>query len=146
MSMTDKFEYDQLRSMFCGFAITNVSASGGTTLVWYSLHTADPTDAGSTGAEGGYTAYTRMAVDRSTVGHTVTSAAGAGAATVTPTTALTFPVSLTTSTGTFTHFMAWPTSNATVTSGMWVGTITPNINFGLGVAPVLTTGSSITLD
>lgn len=143
MSMTDKMEYDQMRSMFCGLPITNVSASGGSTLVWYSLHTVDPTDAGSTANEGGYTAYTRIAVDRSTAGHVVTSGT---VATVSPVSPITFPVSLTTSTGTFGWFMVWPSSNATVTSGLWTGTITPTINFGLGVAPILTTGSSITLD
>lgn len=57
MSKLDTHEYDWLRQIFNGVAITNIDATGGTTLLWLGLHTADPGDAGSTANEGGYTAY-----------------------------------------------------------------------------------------
>src|SRR6267143_584616 len=97
---SDQFEYDFLRLTFAGKPISNIAATIGTTVVWVGLHTADPTDAGSTAAEGGYAAYTRSAVDRSTAGWTVSSGTGAAVATVSPTTAIPFPQVGDTSTGT----------------------------------------------
>ena len=52
----------------------------------------------------------------------------------------------TTSTGTFTHFATYPTSNGVAADMLYGGTVTPNINFGQNVIPRLTTGSSITED
>src|SRR5260221_14526907 len=98
---SDTYEYDFLRMTFAGKPITNISATGGTTVIWVGLFTADPGDAGSTANEGGYNAYTRVSVDRSTAGWTVKSGTGAAVATVSHTTAIPFPQVATTCTGTF---------------------------------------------
>ena len=144
MGKTDKFEYDFLRSIFNGTAITNWSATAGTTKVWVGLHTADPGDSGTTAAEGGYTAYTRVAVERSTTGWVVSSGSSAAVATASPVAAVTFPQVATTSTGTFTHASIYPASDTTGPEAVYNGTITPNINFSQNVTPSITTGSSIT--
>tara|TARA_R110000868_G_scaffold411755_1_gene708891 strand:- start:2739 stop:3188 length:450 start_codon:yes stop_codon:yes gene_type:complete len=144
----DKFEYDFGRLVFNGVAITNVAATAGTTSWWIGLMTADPTETGSTAAEGGYTAYTRVQMDRSTQG---TSPFGWAVSSGTvmsasPTGNINFPQVATTSTGTFTHFMLFPSSAAQASSGLYFGTVTPNINFSQNVTPQLTTSSSITED
>jgi hypothetical protein len=144
MSKLDTHEYDWLRHIFNGVAITNINTSGGTTLLWLGLHTADPADAGSTANEGGYTAYTRVSVNRSTTGWAVSSATGSGAATVSPVATISFPQVATTSTGTFTHASVYTSSNISSSGALYNGTITPNINFSQNVTPQLTTGSSIT--
>ena len=145
----DKFEYDWARLVFNGVAITNVAATAGTTSWWIALMTADPGEPGSTAAEGGYTEYTRIKTDRSSAASTgwgVSSGTGAANATVAPVTNVDFPENLTTSTGTFTHFGVYPSSNAQASSGLYFGTLSPNVNFGQNVTPRVTTGSSITED
>jgi hypothetical protein len=52
---SDTFEYDLLRLVFNGVAISSVATTGGTTGLWVGLHTADPGDAASTANEGGNT-------------------------------------------------------------------------------------------
>ena len=148
MSKSDKFEYDFLKQTFNGTPITNQSASGGSTNIWMALLTADPGDAGSTAAEGGYAAYARTLTDRSTgaTGWNVTSGTSAANASASPVGNVDFPQVATTSTGTFTHFAAYPTSNGVAADMLYGGTVTPNINFGQNVIPRLTTGSSITED
>lgn len=143
---SDFYEFDFLRMTFAGKPITSMCATAGTTVIWIGLHTADPTDAGSTAAEGGYTAYTRVAVDRSTAGWTVSSGTGAAVASVSPTTAIPFPQVADTSTGTFTFASAYISSNAPASGMLYFGTLTPSINFSLNVTPSITTGSSITED
>lgn len=146
MSKSDKFEYDLLRLIFNGVALTNVCTTAGTTSWWLAACTADPTDAGSTANEGGYTAYARVQTDRSTgaTGWAVSSGTGAALPVASPVGAINFPQCITTSTGTFTHMAIYPSSNAQASSAIYIGTITPNINFGNGVTPQYTTGSSIT--
>ena len=146
MSKSDKFEYDLLRAVFNGTAITNISATAGTTSLWAALCTADPADAGSTAAEGGYTQYARVQTDRSSgaSGWSVTSGASTGPAGASPVGNIDFPQNLTTSTGAFTHVAIYPSSNAQASSALYIGTVTPNINFSQNVIPRLTTGSSIT--
>jgi hypothetical protein len=147
----DKFEFDLVKNIFNGTAITNVCATGGSTSWWLGLMTADPTDSGSTANEGGYAAYARVQTDRSTQGTSpfgwaVSSGTGASVASASPTGTVSFPQCATTSTGTFTHFMLFPSSAAQASSGLYGGTISPNINFGQNVTPQLTTSSSITED
>lgn len=145
----DKYEYDLLRLHFHGVAITNVAATAGTTSWWVGLCSADPTDAGSTANEGGYNAYTRVKTDRSSVASTgwaVSSGTGAVNATASPIATLSFPQATGDTTGTFTHFVVYPTSNAQASSGTYAGTLSPNIYWGSGVTPQITTGSSITED
>lgn len=141
---SDTYEYDFLRMTFAGKPITNISATAGTTVVWVGLHTVDPGDAGSTANEGGYAAYTRVAVDRSTAGWTVTSGTAGAVATVSPTTAIPFPQVATTSTGTFVSASVYSSSNISSSGMLYFGAITPNINFSQSVTPSITTGSSIT--
>ena len=144
MSKSDSFEYNFLRQTFNGTAITNLSATAGTTKLWAALNTADPGDAGSTAAEGGYTQYERTAVERSTAGWVVTSGTSAAAAGASPVANVDFPQNTSTSTGAFTHMSIYPSSNSVAADVLYTGTITPNINFSQNVTPRLTTGSSIT--
>lgn len=142
-------QYGVLRLIFNALTThTSFAATAGTTAVWIGLHTADPTDAASTAAEGGYAAYTRAQTDRSTAGTTpygwaVTSGT---VATIAPTGNVDFPQNTATSTGTFTHFSIWPSSDATSTRATYVGTLSPNINFAQNTTPRITTSSSITED
>lgn len=144
MSKLDKFEYDFLRMTFNGTAITNWCATAGTTQIWVGLHTADPGDAGSTAAEGGYAQYTRISVQRSTAGFAVTSGTSAAVASASPVANIDLPQNTSTSTGTFTHFSLYPASGTTGSEAVYNGTISPNINFSQNTTPRLTTGSSIT--
>lgn len=146
---SDTLEYDILRLIFNGVAITSLAATGGSTGLWVGLHTADPGDACSTANEGGYTAYTRVKTDRSSAastGWSVTSGTSATDATAAPVTNLDFPQVATTSTGTFTHASVWLSSNAGSSGCLYFGTVSPNINFSQNVTPRLTTASSITED
>jgi hypothetical protein len=148
MSKSDAFEYNFLRQTFNGTGISNVTSSGGSTSLWVAFCTADPGDAGSTAAEGGYAAYLRVLTDRSTAsnGWAITSGTSAASASASPVGNIDAPQVATTSTGTFTHFVVYPTSAAVAAEGLYNGTITPNINFSQNVIPRLTTGSSITED
>lgn len=147
MSKTNYFEYQMLAHIFNGIALApNLGATGGTTQLWLALCTADPGEAGSTANEGGYTAYARVAVERSTAsgGWAVTSNATTAPASVSPVSAVSFPAVATTTTGTFTHAAVYPASGTTGPQALYTGTVTPNINFGSGVTPQLTTASAIT--
>lgn len=143
---SDAYEYNFLQMTFAGKPITNICTTGGSTLIWAGLHTADPGDAGSTAAEGGYTAYTRISVDRSTGGWVVTSGTGAAVATCSPVATITFPQVADTSTGTFTFMSVYPSSNSAGSAALYSGAVTPNINFSQNVTPQITTGSSVTED
>jgi len=143
---TDAFEYGLLRTVFNGVALTNLASTAGTTGIWVGFHTADPGDAGSTAAEGGYAQYARVLTDRSTSGWAVTSGTSAAVATVSPVANVDAPQNTSTSTGTFTHFTVNPSSNSAGSAAFYTGTITPNINFSQNVVPRLTTASSITED
>lgn len=142
MSKTRSFEFNLQKLTFNGVGISSFASSVGTTSWWLGLHTADPGDAGSTAAEGGYAAYTRIRVDRSTAGFAVTS--GTSNASASPVANVDFPANSATSTGTFTHASLNMTSNSTGPDAFYTGTVTPNINFSNGVTPRLTTASAIT--
>lgn len=144
MSKTNYFEHHVLQHIFNGIALSGLGATGGTTQLWLGLHTADPGEAGSTANEGGYAAYARVAVDRSTGGWVATSNATTAPASASPVATVSFPAVATTSTGTFTHASVYSTSGSTGPQALYTGTVTPNINFSNGVTPQLTTGSAIT--
>lgn len=144
MSKSDKFEYDFLSQTFNGTAITNLSATAGTTTLWVALNTADPGDAGSTAAEGGYAQYARTAVERSTSGWAVTSGTSAATASASPVANIDFPQNTSTSTGTFTHMSVYASSSDTAANVLYTGTVTPNIDFSQNVTPRLTTATAIT--
>lgn len=93
-----------INSTLRGIAFPSVSGS-----VWVSLHTADPTDAG-TGAEVSGGAYARVAVSRAT-GSWAAPADNAGAERTSNSTVITFP-NPTASWGTVTYIAIWDASTA----------------------------------
>jgi len=142
MSKGDTFENDFLKLIFNATAIANIADNAATsplTNLYVSLHTADPGEAGSqTTNETAYTSYARVAVARTSGGWTVT------AASVSPAATIVFPT-CTAGTSTITHFAV-----GTLSSGagklLYSGTVTPNISVSNGVAPQLTTASTVTED
>lgn len=148
MSKSDTLEFQMLRLIFNGVAATSLAATAGSTSLWLGLHTADPSDAGSTAAEGGYAQYTRIGSERATgtSGWGVTSGTSNTKATAAPVSNRDFPQNTSTSTGTFTHASVWLSSDGGTSTLLYSGSITPNINFSQNVTPRLTTASSITED
>lgn len=115
------------------------AATSPQTAVAVALHTADPGETGTmTTSEAAYTSYARVNVNRNSGGWTV------GTGTVSPTATIAFPAG-TGGTGTGTHFSTGK-SGGGATDIWFSGTVTPNINFGNGVTPQLTTSTAITLD
>lgn len=142
MSKGNTFENDLLALIFTATAIANIAdnaASSPLTNIQYSLHTADPGEAGNqTTSEAAYTSYARVAVARSGSGHTVTNNS------VSPNANISFPAG-TGGSGTVTYFAAGTAASGTG-KVLYSGTVTPNIVTGNGVTPVLTTATTITED
>ena len=139
------FETNFLKQVFQGTpAITNWTATGGSTSVWLGLHTADPTGMGSTSAEGGYAAYTRIRVDRSASGWSLTSGTTLAAASVSPLATVSFPQQTTAGAATVGYCSIWSSSADVATGMIYSGTVTPNITLGQNVTPQLTTATAIT--
>jgi hypothetical protein len=114
----------------------NVS-TGALTVTWTSLHTSDPGDTGGQATnESTYAGYARVSVARSTAGWSVASGSAS------PSSAISFPQATSTSTSIVTHF-AIGRASATTGEIFFSGTVTPNINIGMGVTPILTTASAI---
>lgn len=143
MSKSNSWETGVLQLLFENSNFANVGDAtglrGSTTAgsLYFSLHTADPGEAGDqTTNEIAYTSYARVAVARSTAGWTVTGDAVAVDADVT------FPAG-TGGSGTATH---WGLGTAASGAGvlLYKGTITPNIVCGSGVTPKLTAGTVVT--
>lgn len=147
MSKGDTFENDILKLIFNATAIANLadnaSVSPLTNLFW-SLHTADPGDAGNQSTnEVNYGAYARVAVARNTGGMTASTAGSTS-----PVANVDFPIATTPTlptVQTVTHF-AIGVASAGATKYLYSGTVTPNINVSAGVTPRLTTASTITED
>lgn len=144
MSKSDVFENDFLQLVFKNVAIANIGDAGGLLAsasagnLWFSLHTADPGEAGTAITnEATYTSYARVAVARG-AGFTVTGNSVSPAATVT------FPAG-TGGSGTVTHFGIVNTASG-AGKLLYKGTVTPNIVTGNGVTPSLTTATAITED
>lgn len=139
---SDVFENDLLKLIFNATAVANMADNAATsplTSLYVSLHTADPTDAGTqTSNETNYTSYARVAVARTSGGWTVTGNS------VSPTAAITFPAA-TGGTSTITHFAV-----GTLASGagkiLYAGTCSPTITITNGITPQITTSSTITED
>jgi hypothetical protein len=107
------------------------------TVLYLSLHTADPSAGTQLTSETTYTSYARVTVARTSGGWSV------AANVVQPVATIAFPAG-TGGSGTVTHF-----GIGTVTTGgagkiLYSGTVTPNIVVGNGVTPQLTTASTIT--
>lgn len=103
------------------------------------LHTASPTDTGDlTSNETSYTGYTRMGVERTSSGWTVSGTTARLAAT------LSFPQCSGGSSANITHFSIGNSTVAASTGTMYYyGTVTPNILVQTGVTPQLTTNTAI---
>lgn len=102
-----------------------------------ALHTADPGAGGNqTTSEAAYTSYARVPVVRTSSGWTVTSQS------VSPVANIDFPAG-TGGSGTGTFFSVG-TAHTSTGALLYSGTITPNITFGNGVTPRLTTATAVT--
>lgn len=147
MSKSDYLENALLKLIFNATAIANIAdnavASPLTNLYW-SLHTADPGDAGNQGTnETSYGAYARQAVARTTGGMTAATAGSTS-----PVANVVFPVATSPALPTvqsITH-AGIGVASAGATNLLYSGTVTPVINVSTGVQPTLTTASTITED
>ncbi len=129
----------------------NFPCTSTTTLLYVSLHTADPGNGGTQATnEVTYTGYQRVATNRSNAG----AASWVVGATyspfsVFPSSAIQFAQCTTASAVVITNW-AVGTLSSGVTQGttglLYCGTVTPNINLGANVTPSLTTGSACTED
>jgi len=145
MSKSNAFETALLGLLFENTAIANLGDAGGLRAsatagsLYFSLHTADPGEAGDqTTSEIAYTSYARVAVARSSSGWTVS---GNGVAVDTD---VTFPAGSGGS-GTATH---WGLGIASSGAGvlLYKGSISPTIVCGSGVTPKLTAGTVVSED
>lgn len=142
MSKGNTFENDLLKLIFNATAIANIAdnaASGPISVIWCSLHTSDPGEAGSQNTnETSYTSYVRKSVARTSTGWTVSNNS------VSPVDPITF-AQCTGSTATITH-AAVGTASSGAGKLLYSGTVTPNISVSNGVTPILASGSAITED
>lgn len=146
MSASDVFETNILKLIFTNVGFANVgdaigllpSTANGNFYV--SLHTADPTDAGTqSSSEATYTSYARVAVARSTVGWTVTGNSATNAA------AINFPAA-TGGTSTVTYFGIG--SNTAGTGNLYFsGALSASLAISNGITPSFATGAlAVTAD
>lgn len=142
MSISNTCETALLALVFNATAWANMADNAATspqTQISVALHTADPGETGTQStSEAAYTSYARVNVNRNSGGWTV------GTGTVSPVANISAPAG-TGGTGTGTFFSTGKTGGG-ATDIWWSGTITPNITFGNGVTPVLSTATTITLD
>lgn len=141
MSKSDTFENDFLKLIFQAVAIANIAQNGSSplTVLWCSLHTADPGETGTqTTSEASYGGYARTSVARTSAGWTIT------ANSVSPAALVTFPQCVS-GTNTITHAAVGTASSGTG-KVLYKGALSPNIAVSTGVTPRLTTASTITED
>jgi len=145
MSKSNTFENDFLKLVFnntdCSLVGDATGLRGSSTAgsLYFSLHTADPGEAGDqTTNEVAYTSYARVAVARTTGGFTVSTNTAALVANVS------FPAG-TGGSGTATH---WGIGASSSGAGklLYKGAISPTIVCGNGVTPQLTAGTVVTED
>lgn len=145
MSKSNTHENDYLKLIFNNVTMTLVGdaagilASAAAGSLYFSLHTADPGEAGDqTTNEVAYTSYARVAVARTTGGFTVSTNTAALVANVS------FPAG-TGGSGTATH---WGIGASSSGAGklLYKGAISPSIVCGNGVTPQLTAGTVVTED
>jgi len=142
MSLGNTFENDLVKLIFQGTAIANLAdnaASSPFTVLYFSLHTADPGEAGDqTTSEAAYTSYARVSVARTSGGFSVS------ANVVTPVANVDFPA-CTGLSETETH-CAVGTAISGAGKLLISGAITPNLVVSTGVTPRLNTSTTITFD
>lgn len=142
MSKGNSLETSMLGLIFNAVGISLLADNTATTpktVLWVSLHTADPGEAGDqTTSEATFGGYARTSVARTTGGWVVL------AGSCSPVAAITFPA-CTAGSNTVTHFAV-----GTASSGagvlLYSGTVTPNLAVSSGVTPQLTTATTITED
>ena len=143
MSIGNTFENDLAKLIFNATAIANLAdnaASSPLTVLYLSLHTSDPGEAGDqTTNETAYTGYARVAVNRNSGGWTVTNNL------VSPTANVDFGACSASPGGAITH-AAVGTASSGAGKLLISGTVTSNITVAVGVVPRLTTASVITFD
>lgn len=147
MSKSDFLENAMLNLLFRAQAIANIAdnaASSPLTNLFWSLHTADPGDAGTQAtSETAYGSYARQAVARTTGGMSAPTTGSTS-----PAANVVFPQATSPNLPTvssITHFgIGVAVSGAT--NLLYSGTVTPNINVSTGVQPILTTASTISED
>lgn len=147
MSKSNFLENAILNLIFRAVAIANIAdnaAASPLTNLYWSLHTADPGEAGTQAtSETSYGSYARQPVARTTGGM---SAATTG--TTSPAANVVFPAA---------SSPALPTVQSITYAGIgqavsgatnlfYSGPVTPNINVSTGVQPILTTASAVTED
>ena len=145
MSKSNTHETDYLKLIFNNTTLslvgdaTGIVGSGAAGSLYFSLHTADPGEAGDqTTSEVTYTSYARVAVARTTGGFTVSGNAVSLVANVT------FPAG-TGGSGTAAY---WGVGASSSGAGklLYKGAISPSIVCGSGVTPQLTAGTVVTED
>lgn len=144
MAKSNALQQAILKLIFNATGIANIADNTATsplTSLYVSLHTADPTAAGTqSSSEISYTGYARVAVARTTGGWTVS---GSSPTQVVPAAQINFPASTGGSGGTVTNWAVGELSTGAGTI-LYSGTVTPNITVNNGVTPELTVASTIT--
>ncbi len=146
MPKSAAYETDQLALLLNATGIANIADNTATSPLanlYVALHTSNPGPTGTQSTdEVSYTSYARVAVARSNASPAWTIT-GSNPASASPTANITFPTSTGGTGGTVTYF-----SIGSEASGAGViyyyGTVSPNIAVSSGVAPQLTTASTIT--
>ena len=142
MSKSDALENDLLELLFKGVAIADLAENDTTspnTTLYVSLHTADPTDAGTrSSSETAYTGYARVGVTRG-AGWTVTGNSCSPAANID------FGECTASPGGAITHFGVG-TASAGTGYLMYSGTVTSNITMTVGTIPRIKSTSTIVED
>lgn len=134
------FDNDLLKLIFNGTPITGIAdnaAVSALTNLFFSLHTADPGIGGNqTTSEAAYTSYARVPVPRTASGFIITGNSCVLAAPIA------FPSP--TSAGEIESWFAIGTALSGTGKILYRGPITPGFTCVVGVAPVMTTGTTIT--
>lgn len=146
MSKSNTFENDLLLLLFNNTAIADIGDAAGlrasTTAgsLYWSLHTADPGEAGTAvTSETAYTGYARVAAARSSGAFTVTGNS------VSPAANVDFGECTASPGAAITHFGIVNTSSG-AGKLLYSGTVTPNVTMAVGVIPRIKTTSTITED
>jgi len=146
MSKSNVFENDLLGLVFNNTAIADIGdvaglrASTAAGSLYWSLHTADPGEAGTAITnEAAYTGYARIVAARSAGGFTITGNS------VSPPANVDFGECTAAAGGPLTHFGIVNTASG-AGKLLYSGTLTPNITMAVGVIPRIKTTSTITED
>jgi len=147
MSKSDYLENALLKLIFNATAIANIAnnaAASPLANLYWSLHTADPGDAGNQStSETTYGSYARQAVARTTGGMTASTAGSTS-----PVANVVFPAATSPALPTVQSitYAGIGVASAGGTNLLYSGPVTPNINVSTGVQPILTTASTVTED